>query len=224
MNWKEARRIQTDCQLLATQSRARLTKDFRKLRRKLDNIDRAVILAIVEEELKAIAKSQLEIFDKITEQAYLYSNKAILSYDLLPIDKSKAMGYNRYWCADGRSYVERIPYNLEGIRHEIEGLILGFDGDFIVLMGLLSDIMDKAYNQFNRLLITELEASYSMGARDAYLEQGCYYAIIENDNPCDAVCADLVGEYEVPLSGDLGIELPPYHPNCQCVFLGIFGR
>jgi len=34
----------------------------------------------------------------------------------------------------------------------------------------------------------------------------------------------MVGEHEVSLYGTLGIDLPPYHPNCQCVFLGIFGQ
>ena len=71
---------------------------------------------------------------------------------------------------------------------------------------------------------TELEAASVQGCRDANLMKGARYAVIENDSPCDEICADMVGEHEVSLYGTLGIDLPPYHPNCQCVFLGIFGQ
>lgn len=52
--------------------------------------------------------------------------------------------------------------------------------------------------------------------------KGARYAVIENDSPCDEICAEMVGEHEVSLDGVLGLDLPPYHPNCQCVFLGVF--
>ena len=91
-------------------------------------------------------------------------------------------------------------------------------------MGLIHDILTKAENEWKRLIRTELEAASVQGCRDANLMKGARYAVIENDSPCDEICAEMVGEHEVSLYGTLGIDLPPYHPNCQCVFLGIFGQ
>lgn len=120
--------------------------------------------------------------------------------------------------------MQRILFNINNTKAEIQGLLLSWNGDDqIVLLGL-NDIITKAENEWKRLIRTELEAASVQGCRDANLIKGAKYAVIENDSPCDGICKKMVGEYEVSLDGRLGTDLPPYHPNCRCVFLGIFGQ
>ena len=171
----------------------------------------------------AIVKDMISGLEEVVKLSYNYTlNMTLLEEEgygiLIP---SNAIGYTSKWMKDRLDYKDRVVRNMTGIKDEINALLIGFKGDPLVLQGLIHDIINKAKNQWLRLIRTELEAAYSQGNRDALLERGTRVAIIENDSPCD-MCEDEVGEHEVDLLGTLGIDLPPYHPNCKCIFTGIF--
>lgn len=127
------------------------------------------------------------------------------------------------WCADGKNYYDRILANNEKTLLSISGLLLSGQEDKTVLLGLLTDELTKAKNSWLRLVRTEAEASYSQGVRDALISLGCLYAVIENPDPCDRICVDEVGERKITLAeARVGQDLPPYHPNCKCVFRGVW--
>ena len=142
-----------------------------------------------------------------------------IDYDFLRLDKAK--GYTSYWLpSDDKNYQDRIIANINNIKSEIAGIMMGADVDPIVKMGLIHDELQKMQNEWLRLLDTEIEAAYAQGARDGYLVAGKLYAVIENGDACDE-CLDYVGEHPVELDGTIGVDLPPYHPNCRCVFVGV---
>ena len=193
--------------------------------KKKNNLD-MILLTWLESELDKLTYQAIEVMSSMLE-GYTYQmtlNYIILTdsvdYNFLRLDKAK--GYTSYWLpSDNLNYADRMINNIEGIKTELRGIFLT-DIDPIVKLGLIHDCLQKAQNQWIRLIDTEIEAAYSQGARDGYLVEGCLYAVIENGDPCDA-CQDYVGEHEVDLeTGILGIDLPPYHPNCKCVFTGIF--
>ena len=229
MNWKTAHKISDVAFSFGSGWEAKVLGLFSALKarkKELSSMDRALLLELLQQELDKIAIAEKEALDNATQLAYNYSLEATLEEyaDVITIP-SLGLGYNKRWFRDKKSYEERIHANIAGIKSELQGLIIGWQGDDpIILMGLIYDIIQKAENEWIRLIRTELEAAYSQGVRDAYLEKGCLYAVIENDSPCEEICAEMVGEHPVPLNGALGLDLPPYHPYCKCVFLGIFGH
>jgi hypothetical protein len=225
MNWKTAHSINQKTFSIGAGWEAKIVSLLLLLSKNKDkksNVEKAVLISYLEQELDKIKNAEMEALDNITALAYPYARNATLLELNGPTYPSLSIGYSSSWCQDGKNWKERVVNNIEATKSELEGLILGFDGDPIVLMGLIDDVLKKAQNEWKRLLRTEIESCYVQGARDANLMKGARYAVIENDNPCDEICAEMVGEHEVSLYGTLGIDLPPYHPNCQCVFLGVF--
>lgn len=228
MTWTDARRINTTAFSIGAGWENKvlamliaLSKD-----KELSKTDVAIAIAFIQKELDKVLEEELKALENVIPLSYNYTTNAALM-ELSSITgtfPSLAKGYSGYWCKDGKDAKARAIANMTNIKNEIAGLLLGGASnlDPIVVMGLIHDILTKAENEWKRLLRTEIEASFSQGLRDAYLMKGARTAVIENDNPCDAICAEMVGEHEVSLDGALGIDLPPYHPNCQCVFLGIF--
>lgn len=189
----------------------------------------AVFLAWLEEQLDQIAYQQQQVLDKIlADLTYSYARQATIyaevytdsvDYNFLRLDK--IIGYNTYWLSkDNKNYVDRIYANMGDIKNQISGIMLGANVDPIVKLGLIHDVLEKMQNEWLRLLNTEVQAAYSQGARDGYLACGKRYAVIENGDACDE-CQEFVGQHPVELDGSIGIDLPPYHPNCRCVFVGI---
>lgn len=227
MNWKAAHLINDTAFKIGAGWERKVMQMFIVLQKdkELSKTDYVLLLSYIEQELDKIAQAQLEALENCITLAYRYSLNATLEelYDVRYLNPSLALGYSKVWCQDGKDYNQRVITNINNIKAELKGLLLGWTGsDPIVLMGLVHDILTKAENEFKRLLRTEIEAASVQGCRDANLMKGAAVAVIENDSPCDEVCAEMVGEHEVPLDGRLGIDLPPYHPNCRCVFLGIF--
>lgn len=227
MNWKTAHLINNNAFKIGAGWEKKVLQMFIVLTKDddLSTADIALLLSFIQQELDRIAQAQIEALENAIPLAYRYSLNATLNeLDGVTIP-SLALGYNKTWCKDGKDYNQRVIANINNIKAEIQGLLLGWNGDNpIVLMGLIHDLLTKAQNEWKRLIRTELEAASVQGCRDANLMKGALYAVIENDSPCDEVCAEMVGEHEVSLYGRLGIDLPPYHPNCRCVFLGVFGQ
>lgn len=229
MNWKAAHKINNNAFRIGAGWERKVMQMFIVLSKdkELTQADIALLLSFIQQELDKIAQEQIKALDNCLTLAYNYSLNATLQElnDVGFTVPSLALGYKKTWCKDGKDYTQRVINNINGIKQEIQGLLLGWNGDDpIVLMGLIQDILTKAQNEWKRLIRTELEAAHAQGCRDANLMKGARYAVIENDSPCDAVCAEMVGTHEVSLYGALGIDLPPYHPNCRCVFLGVFGQ
>lgn len=227
MNWTAAHKISNNAFSIGAGWEARVLALFVALAKdkKLSTMDKALLLTYLQKELDKIAQEELLALDNVTQLAYNYTRNATLIElsNITGTFPALAKGYTANWCVDGKDYTQRVMANIANTKAELAGLLIGWQGDDpIVLMGLIHDILTKAQNEWKRLIRTELEAAFSQASRDANLMKGARYAVIENDSPCDEICAEMVGEHEVSLDGVLGLDLPPYHPNCQCVFLGIF--
>ena len=137
----------------------------------------AFFLAWLEEQLNQIQQQAIDSLAYILEDiAYQYAEKATtmmeiytdsIDYDFLRLDKAK--GYTSYWLpSDNKNYQDRIIANIDNIKSEIAGIMMGADVDPIVKMGLIHDELQKMQNEWLRLLDTEIEAAYAQGARDGY--------------------------------------------------------
>lgn len=186
------------------------------------NVDSAILLTMIAERITAIEEETNEELGKYLHSVYDYT----FSYTIF--EKSVRVGamihgYTPDWCKDGKNYLDRTLRNNNDLLNDLTGLLLSGQEDNVVLLGLLKDTIEKAKNKWLRLLRTEAEAAYSMGNRDALLALGYVYAVIVNPSPCVEICEEEVGSHRINLAdGVIGIDLPPYHPNCKCVFMGYY--
>jgi len=68
------------------------------------------------------------------------------------------------------------------------------------------------------LIRTETMATQAKATKDAYLEAGIERVEIIGDAECGGICLDYM-DGPIELNGAaVGVELPPYHPNCACSF------
>lgn len=129
------------------------------------------------------------------------------------------------WCQDGKIYSERLYGHVANFEAKLafvleEGIENGKGFDWMIeawrkLTG--STAYDAA-----RLLKTETMAMWSQATKEAYLNMGIEYVMIENPEACNEVCSDYVGEV-IPLAeAELGDQLPPYHPNCMCEYFAYY--
>lgn len=236
MNWNTARNIQKGSIQYGASAELEVEQAVSALKKKIKPFilslgsevsDRTILITTLTQELKNIEELERSRLTELVSFAYDYALNQTLrvDYGVYAINYNLAIGYSANWLHDSKTGEMRISANMTALISELQGLIIGFQGDNnIILMGLVFDLLKKLVNQYKTLIRTELQAAWSQGARDAYLMEGCFYAVIENNDPCDKICAPNVGAHPVSLHGELGVDLPPYHPNCQCIFKGIFRK
>lgn len=126
------------------------------------------------------------------------------------------------WCQDNKTYSERLWGHVSQFQQKLafvleEGINKG-KGEKWMKTAFKQLAGGTAYD-IARLLKTETVAMWSEATKESYLNMGITYIEIIGDAACGHICTDYVGEV-VPLEGaSLGIELPPYHPNCACSYI-----
>lgn len=125
------------------------------------------------------------------------------------------------WCKDKLTFLDRIKKNTEDMDSKLRQVILkGIRGGWSInqMAEELRKVTGMAAYKAQRLIRTETMAVYSKVTKEIYLENGIEYIEIIGDAACGGICLDYVGEYLPLAEAEVGIDLPPYHPNCACSF------
>ena len=142
-------------------------------------------------------------------------------YIWLMSDEFKRGAVLSSWCADGKTFLDRIYDNTKDMERKLRAVILKGtrEGWSVEKMAeYFRTITGTAAYKAQRLLRTETTAVYSKATKEMFLANGIEYVEIIGDALCGEICTEFVGE-AVPLrDAGVGIELPPYHPNCACSF------
>ena len=138
---------------------------------------------------------------------------------ILPIDiKKKVL---EPWCEDKKTFKDRSNYIVDTLDSKLRSVLLqGIHNGWSLdkMTEELQKLTGFAAYQARRLIRTETMAIYSKATKDTYLQSGVKYVEIIGDAECGGICLDYVGQ-AIPLAeADVGVDLPPYHPNCACSF------
>lgn len=126
------------------------------------------------------------------------------------------------WLKGDKTYSERIYSNVANFRDKLnfvleEGITKGKGLDWMIKSW--RKLTHTSAFEATRLLRTETQAMWSKAQKDAYLDMGIEYIEIIGEGACGAICVDYIGEV-IPLrDAELGNDLPPYHPFCQCSYV-----
>lgn len=126
------------------------------------------------------------------------------------------------WCKDGKTYSARIYKNVANFQSKLafvldEGINKGKGIEWMVRSW--RKLTNTAKFDAERLILTEAAAMWATATKESYLDMGIEYVEIINGSPCEPICAPIIDEGPIPLiEADIGTDLPPYHPYCQCSF------
>ena len=182
--------------------------------------------ADVARELEKLGKVQAGILNRAFVMQYqqIYDSLAVQGeahYTQLDTKAIESM-INSIWCADGKSWSERIWENTERLHQSLNDnlldcLLTGKNPDF--LKGMLMDSFNVSYNRADMLVRTEMAHIQIKAAQDRYLDSGVEFVQVwaDKDERQCKVCGNLhTNVYRV------GEKLPiPAHPNCRCSILPV---
>lgn len=131
---------------------------------------------------------------------------------------------NQVWCADGKSWSERIWGNTEALKAALnEGLI-----ECVVTGKKASDLKKRLQNEFGAsyrkadlLVRTEMQHIQTEAARQRYEDDGITkYEFLgrEEKDKChhSPSCSDLDGQIFFMKDMKVSKNAPPIHPGCRC--------
>lgn len=129
---------------------------------------------------------------------------------------------NQIWCADGKSWSERVWRNTEILRNSLnEGLIyiISTGGSPSDLKKHLMQSFSVSFNRADSLVRTELSHIQTQAARDRYQSYGITEVEVladEDERRCE-VCGKLHGT-RYPINAQMPI---PAHPKCRCTIIPV---
>lgn len=141
-------------------------------------------------------------------------------------DESAKQVANQIWCADGKSWSQRIWKNLNNLQQTLnDGLI-----ECVVtgkktseLKKRLMERFNVTYNQAENLVRTEMAHIETQAALDRYREHGrdkIRIIVDPDERTCD-VCAKWDDKIVDISEAHTGKNCPPFHPRCRCTIAAV---
>ncbi len=175
-------------------------------------------------------KQEFKLLDSTLQN--LYYDVQHMVADFAPLDvpiankKQIAEVVKQVWATDGKSFSDRIWINKADMQQRLsKGLVnciaTGTNKDKLVAD--IATNMNVGFNQADRIVRTELCRVQNQSAADSYISAGvAEYEIVaaEDERTCD-VCSDMNGKRFAFSEMQVGVNCPPWHPNCRCALVPV---
>lgn len=180
-------------------------------------------------EIIAVEHSLSEIYEKQKELTTIeLGDDKTYSLNLIEnIEKA----INAVWAPDGKAWSERVWNNTAIMQEELRSGIIavvarGYSPKKLMgqMQKFLKDDINKGFNRAVRLVRTELSYVQTQACLDKYKEAGVeYYEILAANGACSDCALDYAGQIYRVDEAVVGVNCPPFHPNCRCTTLAVIG-
>lgn len=180
----------------------------------------------LQKELQNLGDKQHEILSKQFQQQFIniYNALAIKdSQQFNSLDKQVIeQMINNVWCADGKSWSNRIWGNTEQLRETLnENLIhcLLTGKKTSELKKILMQSFEVSFNRADTIVRTEMAHIQTEAAKKRYQDYGIQEVEVwadEDERRCEH-CGQL-HQKRIPIHGQMPI---PAHPNCRCCIIPV---
>lgn len=133
---------------------------------------------------------------------------------------------NTIWCADGKSWSQRIWKNTERLADTLNEQLINCvvtGQKTTALKKMLQDRFNVSYNNAEMLVRTEIAHIQTQAAEQRYKDYGLeryeYLGRDEHDIGCN--CKKLNGKVFLLSEMQTGKNAPPLHPNCRCAIIPV---
>lgn len=134
---------------------------------------------------------------------------------------------NATWCRDGKNWSSRVWTNKDALQELVKKGIV----DCIARGASKDELVKELRKNFNtgfsnadRIARTELNFVQNQAAFDEYKASGITrYQILSthDDRTCDEPCEAEDGKIYFLNEASVGVNYPPFHPNCRCGVLAV---
>ena len=183
--------------------------------------------AQVSKELEKLGDKQARLLSRAFENQYIdiYNSYAIKdatgAFSQLATDKAKQM-INVIWCADGKSWSDRIWTNTSKLQQELNDslihcLITG--KKTTELKKKLQEDFSVSYSRADSLVRTEMAHIQTISAQERYKDAGIEEVEVwadKDERRCE-ICGNL-HEKRFPINGVMPV---PAHPRCRCTIIPV---
>lgn len=184
-------------------------------------------------ELRKLGDKTTELLSKKFVEQYQSIYKALAipgerAFNTIDKDIAKEM-INQVWCADGVMWSQRVWKNTAKLQQElndklIECLVTG--KKTTDLTKSLTERFNVSYSRSNTLVRTEMAHIQTQAAAKRYEDYGLdKYEILGNDDDScgnhGVDCHKLNGKVFYYKDMKVGVNAPPFHPNCKCCILPV---
>lgn len=183
--------------------------------------------------LSILANKEIASYKQILTDAYkltLQLTTTELGFTNTMMDEGLMQkAVNAVWAPDGRHWSDRVWRNKEALANDIQqGIVDIIAGHSDInqlshrLKDNLNDNITKGYNAASRLARTELSFVQTQSALDRYSASNIlYYKVLPALDACES-CIDYTDIFKVD-EAQVGINCPPFHPNCRCTIIPVIG-
>lgn len=178
-------------------------------------------------ELEKLGDKQAALLSKNFEKQYIdiYESIALIDVDghFSTIDRETAQQMiNNIWCADGKSWSNRVWTNTEKLREAlndslIECVVTG--KKTTELKKILQNDFEVSYHRADSIVRTEMAHIQTEAAKQRYKEAGIVEVEVWADY--DERRCDICGELHETRHNINGVMPVPAHPNCRCTIIPV---
>lgn len=184
-------------------------------------------------ELQKLGEKQVSLLTKefevmFFEVYYSIAPEGMTAFSTIDAAAAQAM-INTVWLADGKNFSQRIWGNTEHLVESLnEQLILSVTTGkkTTQLKKMLQERFGVSYSRANTLVRTELAHVQTVAAKQRYQEYGLKeYEILGNDDDScgnhSVDCHRMDGKKFKYSEMNIGVNAPPFHPNCKCAIIPV---
>lgn len=174
-----------------------------------------------------IKENMIDTYQKTYQQIGEIYHFPAINPDFPPVQITDTYITEHYieipWCSDGKIYSERMYANVANFRDKLsyvleQGIEKGKGYDWMVQAW--RKLTGSTAYATARLIKTEMMAMFSEASKERMITEGVEFVEIVGDAECGGICLDYVDGDPIPIrEASVGIDLPPYHPNCACSFV-----
>lgn len=134
---------------------------------------------------------------------------------------------NAVWCPDGKIWSDRIWNNKALLQERVRSGLVDCIARGVSKDEMVKDLMHNfnvGFNNADRIARTELNFIQNQATADRYREAGVEkYEVLSthDDRTCDEECASRDGQVYLLKDMEVGVNYPPFHPNCRCTVLAV---
>lgn len=181
-----------------------------------------------EEELRQTALYEHVINDSYYKAIYNVQRGTGLNFSFNKIDDNLVNNLlSAKW--SGKNYSQRIWTNTDILADEVSNIIGGslLSGRGVeVTAKEIRDRFSVGKYYAERLARTEMSYYENQADAMAYEEMGVeeFVPVATLDNRTSQYCADIDGKHFKYSEMEIGVNYPPFHPNCRCTTRGYLGK
>ena len=189
--------------------------------------------AQLRQELQKLGEKEVKLLTKVFETYFfeIYYSIELPDNQLFnTIDSAGALQIiNAIWCADGKTWSQRVWENTEALAESLNNELIHIVATGKKTTDLKNKLQERfgvSYSRANTLVRTEIAHIQTQSAARRYKDYGLeQYEILGNDDDTcgnhSVDCHDLDGKKFYYNEMKVGVNAPPFHPNCKCAIIPV---